>query len=581
MIVMGAVLKFNIDSKSTTGQANQIAKPYNQPIKTPVKATTSNMAGAAGKVMAVPQTTPIKSYDFAFFGNQSNNLEMYESLGTVKGTFGSYEIPLLRQRQIIVHGQPVTYYQLLHFNFLDADGYWSHSGSVVYAKNRQQIPADYLYFTLGQYLYQYEVSFAGDMSSNISNTTLVDFSGLRFNILGEDARLMSASLYGTTLTLRFQYANPAFGIVEFSDANYADDNYYQGVQINGEVIADARVRLRGQIYQGRLLLTEIDYQVKANAAEGSKIYVPQNGLLSTQMEHPKALLSSKYDLIFSGMPTVSTALIEFNPQGDDAYNLKFKNTEGLMYNLPFVDTSYGYFHVGSDTEDLWFEEFDNNIYQISEDDYIVFTSEQYDITHVVQYDGIDTMNSKLLFTDLATGQKEVSYMGDPTIPGSAHGQLVIGGATFLIGVYGDEMQGYNLTADLNADGLINYGTVGFSVLGGGKITAERTAYDRIHMSVMTPEEKIESMSQDLHITWDFVSLAPGYDQLAIQGIVADDGHFQLESDASGNLFGRDVYGTLVTVYNSQESAKRLTLNYPKSQIFPRVAIRTLKLTATE
>jgi hypothetical protein len=404
--------------------------------------------------------------------------------------------------------------------------------------------------------------------------------------------------------------NQREGIVEFflganklilQDDNYNNDAFYAGVEVGGESITDARVKIKAANITGtKYAINSIYYQVKANRVSGSKIYVPPGHGIREYMEKPESMLNPTWDIKYEGLTDVKTFPIKMDPQGDDAYYLEFTNNEGLEYNIPFVDNSGSTFKIGSDAESLWFTE--DNVtnrtnFHIAEDDYFIVNDRNDDqgITHVLQYTSLDTGNKKIILDDLASGSKEVSYTGDTdtnfmsdggTACSGANGNLVVGGATYQIYVCGNETYGYNLSVDHNGDGTFTYNKVtNISVKGGGVLTINASTTERfaatlngdVNVTLVTPKRLFDengpySTTGVLQASTDetdmFTILKRSGNQVGIS-VGSGQTYLSLEDDQTNNdyKYALSPYGAFWTYYNptGDTEAETLTIDYPEQE----------------
>lgn len=327
----------------------------------------------------------------------------------------------------------------------------------------------------------------------------------KFSVNGEITKELSESetdvlAGGMEIGVRSILTNQREGIVEFylgankvilRDTDYNDDTFYQGVEIAGEDIEDARVKIKASnISSTKYAINSIYYQLKADAKTGSDIYVPSGHGIKEYMDESGGMLNPNWDIKYEGLTDVETTPLMVENSGDEAYYLVFTNTEGLEYNIPFVDNS-ATMKLGDEDYELWFTE--TNVtnypaYKIAENDYFIVNDRNDDqgITHVLQYEGIDTGNKKILLSDLAGGTKEVSYTatsanlttgGNTTANtsclGTAYGDLVVGGATYRVYVCGseDDSLAYKLSVDHNGDGSVtNLASVNITTWGGAVLS---------------------------------------------------------------------------------------------------------------
>lgn len=319
---------------------------------------------------------------------------------------------------------------------------------------------------------------------------------------------------GLEIGVREVLTNQREGIVEFflgankvelTDNDCQDDEFTSNVEIAEENIEDARVRFKCAYVTGSsngvtagdtLEITDVRYQMDADASDGSTVYVPPGHGVREFLDEPQGMLNPTWDLRYEGLMDTGTAEWRIAPNGDDEYRLVFNSRESLEYDVPLLTNEGGIFKYGDDDDDLIFEEACFNTswhstssqppsptapnytgcYLIDEDDFFVLTddNDETGFTHVMRFESIDISNNVVTFNDLATGNKEMTYSGTEITLGNAAGSLTVGGKTYKVWVY-DNNTTRHLAVDLNNDGVFSVGNKSDVVVNGGGILDLGTA----------------------------------------------------------------------------------------------------------
>lgn len=253
--------------------------------------------------------------------------------------------------------------------------------------------------------------------------------------------------------------------IEFQDA-YGDTSFSSGVSVNKEIIDAGSVSIIGQKSGDEFEFSSLKYRLKADAAEGSGVYVKKKHGLREFIQEPEGIFGG-WDIVYGGLmgsKGSSTTVVEIKPRGGDAYNLVF-TSRGGVYSIPFV-SNRGNFKLGSNQYDLLFKESGSSgSFFIDKEDLFVVNSEADTggFSSVLRYNGIDVSSKVVHFDDMASGGKSAVYTGEPGI--DAQGSLVVGGVSFkfFIGPAPD----YSLSMDLDNSGSVDSGEAKIVIAGGG------------------------------------------------------------------------------------------------------------------
>ena len=294
--------------------------------------------------------------------------------------------------------------------------------------------------------------------------------------------------------------------IEFEDTNATDTNFNAGgVKVGQEDIEDGAVAIVGTNTSADLYrISTIKYRLRADSLKGDVFVRPGHGLREF-LDEPQGMLNNNWDIVYNGLQDTGVSIIKIDASGDDSYNLKFTSREGLDYNVPLFDNSNDAsrgFTYGDEDDPLYFRECAANAliatlglsttainqhyapFCIEEDNLFVLTddNDETGLTHVLSYESVDTSNQKLTFTDLGTGQREITYdttrtgfftnssavsmNGTTAATSGGQGSIVVGGNTFTV-LVANANGNNSLAIDLNANGNVSQGDEVFVVVDGG------------------------------------------------------------------------------------------------------------------
>ena len=433
-----------------------------------------------------------------------------------------------------------------------------------------------------------------------------DKSSVKFLVNGEETKELDSRGETATLTdgtvIGIKTIMPNEGVeskgddlVEFflgankvvlSDTNYADDAYdAAGVKVDDESIEDAAVKIVGSVQDGKFKLEDIDYRLKADSKKGD-VYIPAGEGLRSQLDEPQGMLGKLWDIKYAGLDKKGPSIVEFNPQGDEGYELSFTTQEGLDYTIPFVDNSNNEglgFKYGDDDNNLVFVEGASEAldagYNIARNDEFVLTkmsSNEKAFTRVLRFDSINEADGILSFTDVSNGAtKEVVYSGTvPTIGAlgldRASGELNIGGATYKVFVAKAADNNYVLAIDQTGDGVLNGGEAKVVINGGGILDLGNAVVGAdIPVSLTTLSKKFDEFSGDEVLSVSiFPQVLPNKVDLDVLGGVTSPGYTTTLKKLKGTdeKQGITKYGVLIKETDFDDSdADTATLEYPTQQ----------------
>jgi len=263
--------------------------------------------------------------------------------------------------------------------------------------------------------------------------------------------------------------------VSFEDRNITDSsNQTAGVSVNEETITKSNVQIKGRtiVANKTAEVDYIKYWLFADSVLGD-VYVPPGSGVREQLNTPEGMLTPAWDIVYQGLTDTGTTNVVLDPKGNDEYNLQFTNQEGIFYDVPYLSNRAPTkcLKYGDVNDDLWFIEGRNSqTYAITKRDFFVLSNckptenKNTCFSHVLRYDSVDTTNNKLTFTDLGTGTRDVTFDNTTRL-----GELIVGGIVY--NTYVDTRQPYNLSVDLNGNGVISTTNIAFiGIQGDGLIS---------------------------------------------------------------------------------------------------------------
>lgn len=391
------------------------------------------------------------------------------------------------------------------------------------------------------------------------------------------------------------------------------------VEINRENIDDATVTFQYtntvSSGNGELSIRSIDYNVSADAAEGSDIFVPKGMGLRSQMDEPEGLLNEQWDIIFEGLTEPDGDYISFSPNGDDEYDLEFVNTRGEEFDVPFFNNPTGanQVHFGDDDDDFWFAEFytdlasdlvdDSGTFVIGEDDFFLLThddDQDKGKSWILQFNDVETDKQRVEFNQLGSGSDvEFSYdykfnesadsVNATTLFANPSGDISLGGNdySFWLRDVGGAGTTYTLAVDMDNDGTLagisadaNDGATSASdvvnvvVNGGGiltlsdKVDVDATlASDSFNATLTTLAKNVDSsVAQVVNISFTTSGNDVDLDIPSSSAVAMFDGTwFNEDLKDSDAEVGMDGYGAYFEATDDTDDADSLDIWYPQQQ----------------
>jgi len=281
--------------------------------------------------------------------------------------------------------------------------------------------------------------------------------------------------------------------LELKDTDYTDSEisdttnlgYYTGVEINEESIEDAWVQIKGneQDSGSKYEIFSIKYRLLADALTGYKdVWVPPGHGIKEYLDEPEGMLGFDWDIKYEGLDDTGVSIVKLDPQGDDEYRLIFENSQGLVYNIPYITNEDGRFKFGDNDDDFVFIEGKLSttmntvavIYNIGINDFFALSDmdeilDETATSHVIRYTSIETADKQLQFEDLATGNKKFIYEDISGVNNTVgRAELIFGGNTYTTYVANVSTTNDNpLAIDMNANGTIGRDEIEITINGGG------------------------------------------------------------------------------------------------------------------
>ncbi len=347
-----------------------------------------------------------------------------------------------------------------------------------------------------------------------------------------------------------------------------DDNFRQGVEINGNIISDGFVKIKGEKTSTEVKINNIKYKVKAKGIRAGDLFVPPGSSVKNNIPNPSLFLGS-WDILYQGLlnevKKLNNNLIIFNPSGSK-YRLVFTNLKGKTYSIPFISNNAGTLTIGNDEDTLYFiEASSTNNFIINTKDYFILTSKNSNsgITNILRYNSLNEENKQLSVVDLAEGKKDVIYTGTPGT--NAVANLVISGRTYK--VYIGSAPDYKLAVDLNGDNDLASDEVNIITNGGGilDLGSAQTSSNNFNMTLTT-----ESRQFNKRTTNENINIEVQKDGSSVNINLPSQSDLALES-VSGGKEGLSSFGIEFTL-TEKSGPDKLTVIYPGQQAEANVSI---------
>lgn len=282
-----------------------------------------------------------------------------------------------------------------------------------------------------------EFTVNGELTDKLAHGDIDTLSG------GLQIGVQEIVLTGTKPLVRFYLGA---NIIELRDPDITnDDEVLDGsVEIGNENIEDATVMFVGDETSGIVTLDAIAYALKADAIQGSTVYVPPGHGVRELLDEPEGLLD--IELIYQTLFERETNDLQFYPESDTQYNIKFTNVKNITYDVPFLyfNTEETKLYFGEPGNQMKFHE--NN--ELIPDDVLILDGNK--STSILKVENIDYDDRVITFSDLGDDAGTNTYLVGFSEEG--HGELVRFGVVHNITV---DIPNEQFQIDLNADGDLN------------------------------------------------------------------------------------------------------------------------------
>ncbi len=394
-------------------------------------------------------------------------------------------------------------------------------GRLTFGRTEQGQVSDFLEFE--DAIFKLYILFPSGLKSEVSENHLEEIEGKKLSILGDDYAIMDtrANMNLNQITLRLF---GGFGAIDLTDGNYLDNEFYQGVRINGKQ-TDAKVRIKAAENYEELSIYSIEYLLNAHPIRGGAVEVMPNYCTRNQLLDPEGMLSPNFDICYKTQTRAASeqALAVLRPLGDDAYALTAINTRGQAYKIPLAQMPGSY---GNRGRDFVFVEANNaNTPNIEQGDYFLVNSKN-DVTgssHVLRFDSI--ASSVAYFEDLAGTTRQALF------DSSGDGTLMAGDGSYKFRVTNGQ-----IAMDQTNDGSINGGEARFVLTDGSRIDFG----PGFTITYTTPSKLFDEPAGDENTQFTITF----NDQVDIE--LTSQGDFSLKSAGEGIKQGMTRYGTLFT-----------------------------------
>lgn len=386
----------------------------------------------------------------------------------------------------------------------------------------------------------------------------------------------------------------------FVDDDVTDTSFTNNVEINEETIDRAYVRIQAENGSSSYRIDSIKYKLEGEGVDGDIWLAPGEGLRE-QLDEPEGMMHAGWDITYEGLTDPGYTTIKLNPSGDKSYDLEFTNIDNKEYDIPFVTNEDDIFKMGTDDEKLVVEECTNieagTGTIIAEDDYFVLNDESTisdkTSSQVMTFDKFRLNDKQLTFTDLAGGSKTITYTEVAGTGYDGTASLTIGGSTYDVYLLNETTTGQNvsdsdssgdaqLCVDLDNDGSINGGTVGFTTNGGAMITVDTAVIDsdanltdNLTVTLTTDQDNFDDSPAGGDETMTFVINDRDSEEIGFKDLENEGSSFVETLEDNDELEqGLTMYGANVEVYNPSgtDEAEELTIEYPLAQVGAQVFV---------
>lgn len=362
------------------------------------------------------------------------------------------------------------------------------------------------------------------------------------------------------------------------------------VEIDTNDIGEATLEMSGTITGDDFRLDTIEYSLAVDADYRNDIYVGVEEGVRDALDEPEGMLNPDWDIMFYGLTEPDFTEIQFNPKGDDQYDLTFENRKGDEFTVPLMNTEAAS-KWGDEDYDLVFWEVDtvaNNTpgiaadFNIDLDDYFIVTdigadatADNADDTYVLQFVNVEEDDTQIILEHVSTGEEiPATYdSGDiDTVGDAATGEFSIGGKKFDFWVWDSDGNGaYVLAVDLNNNGgMTNDQQVDIVTKGGAVLSIDDfdISDDAATITLTTFAEDVDgnnAQAVDIDFTSAGTEVDLGVDNAATGSNGVSTVYQEADTDADETTT-MTAYGTKFLEADEDDDADSLMVYYPLEQV---------------
>lgn len=437
-------------------------------------------------------------------------------------------------------------------------------------------PAWYLKFDSGSVIYQHNLTFESNLTSDIDTTpspdVLSDFVDLNLTLLGLTYTISNATWDEGNITLELTGTdnNDVFSL---RDSNITNDaNGGMPVSQPDNNISDVTVQVVGSNTSENVTLSHISLTWIDGVQD---IYVPVGGNLTSQEDDNQLFLD--FDIEFTSVQEDSSMEnILLQSSGNDEYRLKFTNKAGDLLQVPLYDVDTLNLKHGNENFALHVAEGDTNwadTHIINLNEYFVVSDSAENNTYLVRYMSLDSDEDLIVFEEVGTSsevQVSYNYIDNAT----AAADLLIGGKNYEVYVQTDSND-TSILVDFDGNGSLNLDTVPWwYTLYGAKIGVHATPAQGFNITSLGGGDALGAGGEAITVTVtnstaDTTEIGSVGGAVSLQTIGATD-----DKEDYG------VWGTHVYKTYAASGPDMLNITYPDNQTLMQVRYLTGRLLNT-
>ena len=380
------------------------------------------------------------------------------------------------------------------------------------------------------------------------------------------------------------------------------------IELDRESVSSVSATLGYTSSSTEFRLNNIMFNVAVDADYRSDIHVGAGEGVRQFLRYPQAMLNDQWDITFEGVTQPQVTAIEFNPRGDDEFEMTFTNNRGQEFTFPLAFSNGNNLFLGDDRSNTVMHE----RVPISLNDYFVVShreNERQGDSYVLEFTNIDTTRTEVDFRHGSTGQTvrasynannlyddvadAVDNVSDPS------GTFLLGGQEYsfwIVRTPSSSVNTWQLLVDLNNDNQLNdIGTpenpVNIVVHGGGilSINADAEWYNRsasdqddLEFTLTIPSELLDG-STPVETSWSIrgTTLTGSQTIDIVRPVNESNTYFNLERVRNTDVDeGFDQYGSFYRFETLTNSPNRLDIHFPREQVEALVFVTGGEVTRT-